>query len=99
MNKWTVFRNTIPQPGGTFAWGGTFIVDGHTDIAYIPVSSKLEYAYLMSAAPEMLEALVAAKGWMMEEEGHKENMHPHDREVYDKIMTSIDNAIKKATNQ
>lgn len=37
-------------------------------------------------------ALLRAADWMHNEEQQKEDMHPHDRELYDSIMQDIHNA-------
>jgi hypothetical protein len=55
-------------------------------------------AKLAASAPDMLSALVMAKNWMSVEGDYgKDQWEEHDQAIYDDIMETIDNAIKKAT--
>jgi hypothetical protein len=56
-------------------------------------------ARLVAAAPDLLFALVMAKNWMdVEADYGKDKWEEHDQAIYDDIMESINNAIKKATS-
>ena len=63
----------------------------------LPDASALSNATLIAAAPDMLEALKKAKNWIECDQDNYEEMTEYDKSVFDNTISSIHEAINKAT--